>query len=297
MTQTTASPQTTTVPVAPGLAPAAIRAVLNPAARVSPRLTGRMALEIWRRPGRPIPVHRTERAVHDAARTEPVEHDGTRVATYAWGDGRRPVLLVHGWGGRASRFAPVVAALLGAGFSPVAYDAWGHGATPGPVRTILDHRQVIGALEQRHGGFEAVVAHSFGVPVAWHAVADGLAADRVVAISGMGDFGDLVGSFCAQLGLDRPVDRALRAAIERRWFDGDAGIWERFSPHRLPGREVLVVHDTSDRVVLRGQADLLLAAQGERARLLETTGLGHYRILRDPAVVGAAVAFVTGEPT
>ena len=261
MTQTTASPQTTTVPVAPGLAPTAIRAVLNPAARVSPRLAGRLALEIWRRPGRPIPVHPTERAV------------------------------------RAARFATVVEALLGAGFSPVAYDAWGHGATPGPVRTILDHRQVIGALEQRHGGFEAVVAHSFGVPVAWHAVADGLAADRVVAISGMGDFGDLVGSFCAQLGLDRPVDRALRAAIERRWFDGDAGIWERFSPHRLPGREVLVVHDTSDRVVLRGQADLLLAAQGERARLLETTGLGHYRILRDPAVVGAAVAFVTGEPT
>lgn len=85
------------------------------------------------------------------------------------------------------------------------------------------------------------------------------------------------------------VNAQLRRAIERRYFDGDAGIWERFSAHPAPGRELLVVHDTEDRVVDVRQADLLAAAGGEVVR---TTGLGHSRILGDPAVVTDVVAFL-----
>ena len=267
---------------------AVIGTALNATARVAPGRAGRLALELWRRPGRPAVVRRDERAVHESA----VRSTVGRVAAYSWGDGERPVLLVHGWGARASRFADLVTALVAAGHSPVAYDAWGHGATPGPVRTIPEHRVVIDELERRHGPFEGVVAHSFGVPIALYAVRHGLAADRVVALSGMGDFGYLVDTFCAQLGLRPPIDRELRRAIERAYFDGDTGIWERFSARPMPGREVLVFHDAGDRVVDRAQADLLVAALTDGVHLVETVGLGHGRILRDPEVVAATVAFV-----
>ena len=263
---------------------ARIGAVLDGAARVSPRLAGLLALELWRRPGRPAAVRPAERAVHEAATTSYVDHRG-RVTAYAWGDGERPVLLVHGWGARASRYAELVTALLDRGFSPVSYDAWAHGATPGPVRTILDHRVVIDALAARHGPFAGVVAHSFGVPVALHAVPAG----RVVAISGMADFGQLTDGFCAALGAGERVNAALRRAIERRYFGGDPGIWERFSAHPAPGRELLVLHDTDDRVVDVGQADLLAAVGAEVVR---TTGLGHSRILADPAVVSDVVDYL-----
>ncbi|GAA1124531.1 alpha/beta hydrolase [Nocardioides aquiterrae] len=263
---------------------ARIGAVLTGTARVSPRLAGRLALELWRRPGRPAAVRASERAVHEAATRSSVDHRG-RVTVYAWGDGDRPVLLVHGWGARASRYAELVSALLDRGYSPVAYDAWAHGSSPGPVRTILDHQVVIAALAERYGGFVGVVAHSFGVPVALHAVPAG----RVVAISGMADFGQVTDGFCAGLGADQRVNTQLRRAIERRYFDGDAGIWERFSAHPAPGRELLVLHDTDDRVVDARQADLLAATGAE---VIRTSGLGHSRILADPAVVAAVVAFL-----
>lgn len=267
---------------------AMVGSALTATARVSPRLAGRLALELWRRPGRPVPVRPTERAVHEAATTSYVDHCG-RVTVYAWGDGARPVLLVHGWGARASRFADLVTALLDRGYSPVSYDAWGHGATPGPVRTIVDHQVVVAALAARYGGFAGVVAHSFGVPIALYAVREGLDADRVVAISGMGDFGHVVDGFCAELGVGEPVGRELRRAIERRYFAGDDGIWERFSVGPMRGHELLVVHDTDDRVVDVRQADLLAAAGGE---VLRTSGLGHSRILGDPDVVADVVAFL-----
>ncbi|MGY2701156.1 alpha/beta fold hydrolase [Nocardioides sp. HB32] len=263
-------------------------ALLDATARVSPRLAGRVALELWRRPGRPGSVRTSERPVHDAATISYVDHRG-RVTAYSWGDGERPVLLVHGWGSRASRFAGLVAALLDHGYSPVSYDAWAHGASPGPVRTILDHQVVIDALAERYGGFAGVVAHSFGVPVALHAVSAG----RVAAISGMGDFGYLTDGFCAELGAGEAVNRELRRAIERRYFDGDTGIWARFSVAPVPGRELLVVHDAEDRVVDVRQADVLVAAGGE---LVRTSGLGHSRILGDPGVVAEVVAFLDGSP-
>lgn len=277
---------------APPGVPAALGASLDALVRVAPGLAGRAALELWRRPGRPAPVAPHESGILDAAAVGvagPAEHP---VVTYTWGDGARPVLLVHGWAARASRFADLVAALLADGRSPVAYDAWGHGATRGPARTLPEHQRVIAELDERHGPFEGVVAHSFGVPVTLYAARHGLAADRLVAISGMGDFGSLVDTFCLRLGAGSRVNRELRRAIERRWFDGDRGIWDRFSAHPAPGRDLLVVHDTGDRVVDRRQADLVTAAYGPRATMLETSGLGHGRILSDPAVVAATVDFL-----
>jgi hypothetical protein len=287
----------TQVPVRPtaptGLA-AGIGATLDSLARVAPGLAGQAAMELWRRPGRPAKVRPDERVVHAAARVSTTGPRGREVVTYSWGSGVRPVLLVHGWAARASRFAELVSALLADGWSPVAYDAWAHGATRGPARTVPDHQVVIAELADRFGAFEGVVAHSFGVPVTLYAARHGLEAGRLVAISGMGDFGTLVDTFCLRLGAGPTVNRELRRAIERRWFDGDTGIWERFSAHPAPGRDLLVVHDTGDRVVDRGQADLVTAAYGPRATLLETSGLGHARILRDPGVVAATVDFLAG---
>lgn len=274
----------------------AVSTGLTATARVSPGVAGRLAFELWRRPGRPVRVRSTERAVHEAASTTYVDHPRGRVTAYAWGDGDRPVLLVHGWGSRASRWSDLVTALLAAGLSPVSYDAWAHGATPGRTGgTVLDHQDVIAELDRRSGGFEALVGHSFGVPVTLYAARETVAADRLVAISGMGDFGYLVDTFCSTLRLPKQVNGGLRRAIERRYFDGDTGIWERFSVHRAPGRELLVVHDDSDTVVDRAQADVLVAAYGGAATLLETTGLGHNRILGDAGVVSTAVDFLAGE--
>jgi alpha-beta hydrolase superfamily lysophospholipase len=275
-----------------GLGPATVGTAVDVTSRLAPRVGGRLALELWRRPGTPAVVRPEEHAVHTAARRGVVEIAGTRVATYTWGDAERPVLLVHGWGARASRFADVVSALLGAGHGAVSYDAWGHGATPGPVRTIVDHQRVIAELERRHGPFGGVVAHSFGVPVALFAARSGLRVDRVVALSGMSDFGYVVDSFCDRLGVGARVGRRLRRAIERVYFAGDSSIWDRFSAGPLTRGEVLVVHDAGDRVVDRSQADLLVDALGPGTRLLETSGLGHGRILRDHDVLAEAVAFL-----
>jgi pimeloyl-ACP methyl ester carboxylesterase len=265
----------------------AVGAGLRAIGAVSPRLAGRFAFELWRRPLARGRVREAEREIHAAALVEVV--DG--IVTYAWGDGSRPVLLVHGWRSRASRYAGFVAKLLELGYSPISYDGPGHGDTAIAMGTILDHQRIINSLAEKYGAFEGVIAHSLGVPFAMYAVRQGVPAGRIVSISGFAEFGYLVDKFSRELGLKPSTQAALRTSIERGLFGGDPEIWTKYSVG--PGdAELLVIHNDEDDVVDPAQAAVLLSSYGDNARFSPKTGLGHGRILSDPAVIDEAVAFL-----
>jgi alpha-beta hydrolase superfamily lysophospholipase len=254
---------------------------------VSPKAAGRLAFELWRRPLRRGKVRATEAEVHGRARTEIV--DG--VVTYAWGDGRRPVLLVHGWRSRASRFARFVELLVERGYSPVSYDAPGHGDSPGRAGTILDHERIIAQLAAKYGTFEGVIAHSLGVPFALYALRGAARAERVVALSGFAEFDYLADAFCRGLGLNTATNQALRRQIERRLFEGDHEIWTKYSVSKGE-LDLLSVHNDEDDVVDPAQAPILVERYGALATYRQTSGLGHRRIMIDPQVVAEAVDFI-----
>jgi pimeloyl-ACP methyl ester carboxylesterase len=269
-----------------------IRTILRTVAAISPRLAGRLAFELWRRPLMRGKVRESELEIHEAAKVESVGG----VVTYTWGDGERPVLLVHGWRSRASRFAAFIQPLLDLGYSPVSFDAPAHGASGGGrvAASILDHERIFQALAAKHGTFEGVIAHSLGVPFALYAVRRGIAAKRLVTISGPADFGYLVDSFCRELGLGPATNRALRSQIERHYFPGIPDIWTRFSVGKGE-LDLLVIHNDTDDVVDPDQAERVLTQYGPKARFVQTTGLGHRRIMIDPTVIAEAVNFLASE--
>ncbi|GJF32301.1 alpha/beta hydrolase [Kitasatospora sp. NE20-6] len=272
---------------------------LNGTALIAPRLAGRAAFELFRHPVRRSRVRSTEREVHDRARPSALTVGGSPVTVYRWGDGTRPVLLVHGWRSRASRFAGFVPRLLDLGLSPVAFDAPGHGDSGGRATTILEYREIIARLHARHGPFEAVVAHSFGVSAAFLALREGVPAGRLVAVSGVAEFRFLVDGFRQQLGLADRLERELTRRIERVLFPAEEALWERFDATHRPAEitpRILVVHDQDDDVVPIGQAHRLKAAYGDRLDLLTTRGLGHRRILTEPGVLDNVLGFLA-EPS
>ncbi|MDV9189094.1 alpha/beta hydrolase [Streptomyces sp. SR27] len=273
-----------------------IRPALNTAARVAPAAAGRPAFHLFVRPLGRAKVKPGEQALLAAARTGHLRVRGKDVVTYAWGDGPRPVLLVHGWSSRASRLTAFAEGLLARGHSVVAFDAPGHGESPGRASNILEYREIIRELHARHGDFEAVVAHSFGVLAALFALRDGIRTSRFVGLGGVASFEMLVEGFRAGFGLDERVIRCMRAYVEGRLAPGEPGIWDRFDADRDPsalGAPVLLFHDEGDDMVPLAQARRLARAHGDRARLVVTKSLGHRRILTDTEVVAEAVEFLT----
>ncbi|MFG2981526.1 alpha/beta fold hydrolase [Streptomyces sp. NPDC048258] len=161
---------------------------------------------------------------------------------------------------------------------------------------MLDYRAVIRRLHAEHGDFSAVVAHSFGVLATFYMLRDGVRADRVVAIGGVADFDYLLDRFCARLRLSEEVRAVLRGHVERRLFPGEPDIWQRLDAGRRQAdlaAPILLVHDADDDVAAPAQSRAIAAAYGSQARLIETSGLGHRRVLADPEVIAAAAGFAT----
>lgn len=270
------------------------RTALTGLARVAPRAAAAVAVPLFTRPAARGPLRPAEEPVMRQATGHRLSVNGKPVAVYAWGDGTRPVLLMHGWRSRASRFSPLVTALLGRGYSPVAFDAPGHGDSGGRSTTILEYRDIARLLHARHGRFAALVGHSVGGAAAFFALREQPLADRLVSIAAPADLDSVVAQFCRQWGAGPRAEAAARRRIERRVFPGEEDIWRRFSATHRPGDltlPILVVHDDADEVIAPGQARRIATAHGQQADLIATRGLGHRRILADPGVIDAVLAF------
>jgi pimeloyl-ACP methyl ester carboxylesterase len=266
------------------------RTIFRGLSSIAPAAAAEVAMVLFRRP----PRHRgseSEQATLEKAELMDLSLDGRHVAIWRWGKGPA-VLLVHGWGSRGSRLASFIAPLTEAGFSVVAFDAPGHGASAGRLSSLPQFISAIRAVAREVGGAEAIVAHSMGGAATALAMGRGLRAGRAVFLAPAADPAGYSERFAATVGLSPDVLARMKRSIERR-FDEK---WEDFdvlSAARTMTAPLLVFHDRDDSDVAWTDG-AAIASAWPGAKLVSTTGLGHRRIVHDPAVVSRAVAFVTG---
>ncbi|WP_400997677.1 alpha/beta fold hydrolase [Agromyces sp. GXQ0307] len=272
-------------------------AAIRAAELVSPEASAAVALPLFMRVGGRLPVRPSDRAVHESARRATIRVRGRDLATYEWGSGPDTILLVHGWRGRASQFAPIVRELRAEGFRLLAFEAPANGASPGRRTDIHDWLGAIEALQAREGRFHTIIGHSFGAMAARAALSDGIAAGGLIAIAGPSRARYLIDAFARRVGVHPRTADALAARFARHILPELADPWPRFDgavnplPDRMP---LLVVHDRSDREVPASEGIRLHDAHGARSRLVLTDGAGHNRVLGADATLDAVTAFVTG---
>jgi len=268
---------------------AVIRGVLSGVSCVSPATAARLATVLFRMPpGR----RRSDLAspLFDSGHRVDFALDGRRLAVWRWGTGPT-VLLVHGWGSRGARLEDFVAPLTRAGFSVLAFDAPGHGASAGRLSSLPQFIAAIRAIGDRLGPLHAVVAHSMGGAATTLAMARGLDVKRAVFLAPAADPAGYSEQFASVLGLSDNVVSRMKRGLERRfgllWKDFDV-----LAAAKTLTAPLLVVHDSDDRdVPLADGASIAAAWPG--AQFVTTTGLGHRRIVHDPDVILRAVAFLT----
>lgn len=213
-----------------------------------------------------------------------------RVAAWRWGLGPT-VLLVHGWEGRGSQLGAFVEPLVAAGLSVVAFDAPAHGDSSGQRLYLTDLADAVADVAASVGPLHAIVAHSFGAAAVLLAgQRHGLDVARNALISPNVLIDDAVARFAQTLALDADERRRFEQALVA---SSGVDLETLHLDQLIEGRDagMLVVHDREDREVPLRHGDQL-AASWPNAQLVLTEGLGHRKILRDPAVIERVVAFV-----
>jgi pimeloyl-ACP methyl ester carboxylesterase len=266
----------------------ALRAVFRTVGVVAPGTAARWGETLFCRP----PAHAMRPGEADFLATGRAFHvpvDGRDVAAWRWGEGP-VVLLMHGWGSRASRFRFFVPALLEKGFGAVALDGPAHGATPGTRASLPEFAAALAGVARAAGDVVGFVGHSLGGAALLYAQDRLLPAAPTVAIAAPAEPAAFFHRFARHLHLPRDVKDRIQRSLEARfrlaW--SDLHIPELVARRTEP---LLVIHDHDDHDVPLADGAALAAAARD-GRLVETRGLGHRAVMRDPRVVEAAVRFL-----
>ncbi len=242
-----------------------------------------------------MPPRYAGRRLHPAdARRETVVAGKHSLAVWQAGPpAAKAVLLVHGWGGRGVQMGSFVAPLLANGYRVVWFDQPGHGDSGrGPV-ALPDFVRALEALALTHGPFEAAIGHSLGAAALGLAMRRGVRLGRIVFVSPPSSINEHAHNFARLLGITPRIREAMRRRLERRYGVRFADI-DRIAELEQLHVPALFVHD-SDDTEIPFEHSLRLLERMPGARLIKTYGLGHYRVLRNPAVVRTVVDFVRGD--
>ncbi|MFB8188533.1 alpha/beta fold hydrolase [Microbacterium sp. NPDC055988] len=277
--------------------PALLARSIQTAAVISPRLAGDLAYRLFFMTTPRMPVRDADTPTHGDARRGRLTVRGNEVTTYEWGTGPRTALLLHGWRGRASQFAPLVRELVAERFRVISFDAPAHGSSRGRHTDIRDWVDAAEQLQAAHGPFSVIVGHSFGALAATTVARTTVPTPAVVAIAGAAGPDAFLAEFARELDLDTATAARLSERFRQRFDMDQAALTARFDAvrHPLPDRTaLLVVHDRDDRRMPDADSLRLHEAHGGHSRLLRAEGFGHTRVLSADATLDAAVALVVG---
>jgi pimeloyl-ACP methyl ester carboxylesterase len=272
----------------------AMRALFTLLSVGAPGLAQRTVERLFFTPGRYAASAAERRKLEQGERFEVRVH-GKSIRGWRWGDGPG-VLLLHGWSGRGIQLHRYIDPLVSAGWAAIAIDGPAHGESEGRRTSYFELTDVVRTfiaprLGLRIGG---IVAHSFGAAAAVNALAHEKAAVKTVLLAPALALRETVVGTMDRYGIPPRVYEKIIAAYEDRFGYS----LERDNPKRHLEdlrAPALVIHDRDDPVIPYAESEA--ACRSSRtAALMTTSGLGHRKIMADPAVVEAGVSHLLRDP-
>ena len=213
---------------------------------------------------------------------------------YEWGSGDNIILLVHGWESRGTAMRSFVPQLVAQGFKVVTFDGPAHGNSAGK-RTNLPHfGGAVKAVINYLGGVYGVVTHSFGGASTVFSLANidnSIAIEKLVLIGVPSSMENLSADFMEMIKAPNSVSKQFEKILESK-IDmplSSANLHNSFE--KINVGETLVVHDRHDEVVPYSEATAV-AETWNNTSLLITENLGHFQLLKNPALVEKVTAFI-----
>lgn len=263
---------------------------------VSPAHAAGVMQRLWFSAPRTRP-RAADQAVLDGGQRLSFRVDGHEVVAWAWGERGPTILLVHGWGGHAGQLQAFVMPLREAGFRVLAFDAPAHGASAasqhgGRRVTFFEFARAMQLIAAGESSVAGVIAHSGGCTAVSLALRAGWTPPAsLVFVAPFVHPAASVDGFARAVGANARVVAAFHARVERwlghPWSYLDIATLDPAHQHA----RLLVIHDEDDKEVPLADARTL-ANTWPSAQLVVTQGLGHRRVLRDPAVAAKALGFL-----
>lgn len=256
---------------------------------VAPWLAQRLFVHLFFTPMRYKP---TDKELEVAATADKIVEvvNGKQIQVYSWGEGI-PVLLLHGWAGRGTQLRKFIEPLNTSGYQAIAIDGPAHGLSDGKKTDLEDFKATLFHIVE-HYKIKAIIAHSFGGAASLFSIANGLPVKTLINIATPTIGDEIIKTYLRTLNASPKIGEYFKKFVKKKsGYDFDHFTAMEFMKHVPADLNLLLIHDVEDRDVIIEQPRSLVKAF-PTVRLIETTGLGHTRILKDEAVIRHAVTFI-----
>jgi pimeloyl-ACP methyl ester carboxylesterase len=228
----------------------------------------------------------------DAERIE-FPFEGVNLNGYCWGKGKT-ILLVHGWGSRASHLAHLGRMLAKLELRVIVYDAPAHFSSNKyagkSTSNMFEYCRALSTVAKKEEPLYALIGHSFGAFCAALTVCGRLAntdykisVEKLIMISLPPTLTDVLKSFCKNNGLDASGFSELKENLEE-CFSFSVDDYDMKSALESVEAKTLLVHDTDDEEF---PITDIFSIQNviPHLQLFITRGYGHQKILMNRSMI------------
>ncbi len=216
---------------------------------------------------------------------------GIQIQCYAWGEGPI-VLFVHGWAGRGTQFRSFFPEIINAGYRVIAVDGPAHGLSTGRRADLDGFQAMLFEIDKAVGKIDSIITHSFGGVATLYSVMNGLKINALINIASPAIGDEIINQYLRAMNGSEKTGEFFRAYVMKQtgkpFYEFSA---EYFIQHIDKNLRVLLVHDSGDIEVPLNHPKRLVHLRPS-TQLFITEGLGHYRILKDLAVINQCVTFL-----
>ena len=224
-----------------------------------------------------------------AAQKTNIVFKGRKVVVYQWGEGK-PVLMMHGWMGRATQYRKFIKPFNKVGYAVIAFDAPAHGKSAGLKSHMMYFVQVIELLAKEYT-FEGIIGHSLGGVAGLHVVHRGTNIPKLIMIGSPTIAKEIVGAFLRRLNGSRVSGDYFEKYIHEHYGHPFEHYSASYIIQFIKNQPLLLIYDDADMEVDVSHGSHLKELY-PAAELFITKGLGHTRILKDENVIKHCLHFL-----
>lgn len=233
-----------------------------------------------------------EIAVLDTAEQANFEFKDFKIRTYHWAGKGERILLIHGWEGQAGNFADLILSLKNEDYDIYAFDGPSHGYSSRGSTSLFEFTELVGVLIKRWAT-KKLVSHSFGGVATTYALYTNpdIKIEAYALLTTPDRFLDRIYDVQKMTGLH---DRVISRLIEKIEQENEVEVPKLNVSDYVKQIKVdrsLIIHDVDDKVIPIKQS-MRVHANWENCTIVEVSGTGHFRILRDDRCIEQVLDFL-----
>lgn len=252
----------------------------------SPKAAAEIIWHYFTMPGK-TRFTKNQQKLMESAKTRQTPYQGDLIKSYRWGTGESKVLVCHGWRSKTADFRKIIETFTSEGYSVEGLDLRAHGNSEGKHTALPEYRDILKNHITKHGPYDIVIGYSIG------ALASGIVLSEMNESYQPRHYYHLAGppyvryffkDVVEDVGCNETVYEAMCHLIQEHYGQSIDYFDLRIKNNELKHINTHLIYCEDDQIIpfQKGQE---LEECFPNASFVHTKGLGHYKIISNPAVI------------